>query len=222
MTLSLAIALGLALTACGGDSTSTPTPIPPAPIPSPPTIPTPPTTALNGMIIDGYISGATVFLDKNRNLALDDGEPSTLSDDEGAYSLSLTEADIKALPTSPLVALVTEGAEDIDTGEEFTKDNDFVLTALPILDFDAEKSESFYQAISPFTTQLHDQVKDTLALVVSGDLNTASLTIAINAAKSTVLGKTAAKLEIEADKLKDRLFNVTDLRTHLAKLIPSC
>ncbi len=161
---------------------------------------------LKGKVVDGYISGSTVFLDKNRNGVLDVGEPSALSDDTGAYRLPLSDADIAALPTSPVVVLVGAGAVDISTGEEFTEDNDLVLTTPPILDFDLEQAESFSQAITPFTTELYDEVKATLDLVVSGDLPANALTFAIDAAKSTVLEKTAADLDIDIDKLKDLLF----------------
>jgi len=189
MKLPLAVAISLTLSACGGSSSSTPE-----------------TTPLNGKVIDGYISGATVFLDKNRNSALDDGEPTALSDSTGAYTLPLTEADIVALPTSPVVVLVGAGAKDIDTGEEFTEDNNLLLTTPPIIDFDPEQAANFSQAITPFTTQLYDEVKETLELVVTGKLTADALTFAVDAAKSTILQETATKLGIDADKLEALLF----------------
>lgn len=193
--LPLAVAVSLTLSACGGSSSSSTEPTP-----------TPETTPLNGKVIDGYISGATVFLDKNRNSTLDDGEPAALSDSTGAYTLPLTEADIVALPTSPVVVLVGAGAKDIDTGEVFTEDNNLLLTTPPITDFVPEQAETFSQAVTPFTTQLYDQIKDTLELVVTGKLTTNALTFAVDAAKSTILKDTAAKLGIDANKLEALLF----------------
>ncbi|WP_051090307.1 pullulanase-type alpha-1,6-glucosidase [Psychromonas ossibalaenae] len=207
MKLPLAAAVSLALSACNGSDSSDPVPTPdPTPTPVPAPVPTPETTPLNGKVIDGYISGATVFLDKNRNSVLDDGEPSALSDGEGAYSLPLTEADILALPTSPIAVLVGAGAKDIDTGEEFTEDNNLLLTTPPILDFEPGQAANFSQAITPFTTQLYNEVKDTLELVVTGELSAGALTLAVDTAKSTVLKDTAEKLGIETDKLEDLLF----------------
>ena len=42
-----------------------------------------------GAVIDGYISGATLFLDANKNGVLDIGEPSTTTDSNGEYNLDI-------------------------------------------------------------------------------------------------------------------------------------
>ncbi|MEG4307513.1 S8 family serine peptidase, partial [Microcoleus sp. D3_18a_C4] len=42
-----------------------------------------------GAVIDGYISGATLFLDANKNGVLDAGEPSTTTDSNGEYDLDI-------------------------------------------------------------------------------------------------------------------------------------
>ncbi|MCT7952936.1 S8 family serine peptidase [Ancylothrix sp. C2] len=42
-----------------------------------------------GFVIDGYIAGATVFLDANKNGIQDAGEPSTTTDNNGEYNLDL-------------------------------------------------------------------------------------------------------------------------------------
>jgi hypothetical protein len=42
-----------------------------------------------GTAIDGYISGATLFLDVNKNGVLDAGEPSTTTDSNGEYNLDI-------------------------------------------------------------------------------------------------------------------------------------
>ncbi|MDP1784147.1 MAG: DUF4214 domain-containing protein, partial [Sulfuricurvum sp.] len=46
------------------------------------------TTPLNGTVMDGYINGATVFLDSNFNGKLDTGEASTTTNTTGGYSLA--------------------------------------------------------------------------------------------------------------------------------------
>ena len=49
--------------------------------PSPePTEPEPPTEILYTKVIDGYVSGANIFIDHNWNLIQDDGEPSAYED----------------------------------------------------------------------------------------------------------------------------------------------
>ncbi|WP_333226520.1 S8 family serine peptidase, partial [Microcoleus sp. BR0-C5] len=43
----------------------------------------------DGWVIDGYISGATVFLDANKNGIKDTNEPSTITDASGKYNLNI-------------------------------------------------------------------------------------------------------------------------------------
>ncbi|MEG4231900.1 Calx-beta domain-containing protein [Microcoleus sp. Pol11C3] len=45
--------------------------------------------SLSGIAIDGYISGATVFLDANKNGILDAGEPSTTTNSSGEFNLDI-------------------------------------------------------------------------------------------------------------------------------------
>ncbi|MEK0189764.1 putative Ig domain-containing protein, partial [Microcoleus anatoxicus] len=42
-----------------------------------------------GVVIDGYIAGATLFFDANKNGVLDAGEPSTTTDSNGGYKLDI-------------------------------------------------------------------------------------------------------------------------------------
>lgn len=70
-----------------------------------------------GKVIDGYVVGATVFLDINGNGRLDVGdEPSTVSTDEGEYELELTEKQSQCLGVSPTIVDVPVGAIDVDEG----------------------------------------------------------------------------------------------------------
>ncbi len=46
-----------------------------------------------GFVIDGYVSGATVFADINGNFSWDDGEPYALTDDTGHYAFT-TRVDL--------------------------------------------------------------------------------------------------------------------------------
>jgi len=45
--------------------------------------------SISGLAIDGYISGATVFLDANKNGILDTNEPSTTTDSNGEFNLNI-------------------------------------------------------------------------------------------------------------------------------------
>lgn len=103
--LILASILTMGLTACGGgggggSDNSTPTP----------------KSAIQGKAIDGYIKGATVYLDLNFNKQLDAGEPSVVTTDLGDYRMELTQAQEQCAEYVPLVVDVPVGAVDLDTG----------------------------------------------------------------------------------------------------------
>lgn len=92
-TTGVAIAAALVLAACGGGTTADTA------------------QTISGKVVDGYIEGATVFLDVNKNGQLDSGEVSTTTDTNGAYSL---KADANVLAQNPLWVLVPQGAKDAD------------------------------------------------------------------------------------------------------------
>ena len=73
----LSCSLALALAACGGGGGGG----------SSTTSANPASTSLSGTAVDGYLKGATVFLDVNGNGSIDTGEPSALTDDAGRYVL---------------------------------------------------------------------------------------------------------------------------------------
>lgn len=70
---------------------------------------------LTGVAVDGYLQGASVFLDINRNGAPDDGEPSTTTNLNGRYVLDYTAM------TGPIegLSIVVTGGVDSDTGFAF-------------------------------------------------------------------------------------------------------
>lgn len=103
-SLSLTVAVS-AVVACGGGSGGETV------------IPEPTTVSYTGKVIDGYVSGATVFLDMNWNGQLDKDEPSVLSSESGNYTLELNEEHHECVPYVPLVVDVPVGAMDEDLGE---------------------------------------------------------------------------------------------------------
>ena len=73
-------------------------------------------SVLSGLAVDGYVQGATVFLDINKNGVLDAGEPSATTDATGKYTL-----DYSAVSTSVTgLPIVVTGGIDTDTGNAFT------------------------------------------------------------------------------------------------------
>lgn len=63
-------------------------------------------TSVAGTVADGYLQNALVFLDKNRNYQLDSGEPSTTTDANGAYTLTVDPGDVGKYP---IVAIAIAG-----------------------------------------------------------------------------------------------------------------
>ncbi len=77
---------------------------------SPPPPPSP--TTVTGEVIDGYVRGATVFVDANKNGVFDSGETFTTTDTLGNFTLTVAPS----LATFPIVVT---GGVDITTGLRF-------------------------------------------------------------------------------------------------------
>lgn len=109
-TLAFAVALALAGCGGGGGGDSAPPPVvnPPAPQPT--------TTTLSGVVVDGYVSGATVYLDLNNNNSQDTGEPSATTGANGQFTLSTT-ATVAQINGQ---RLRMSGGTDLSTGQPFT------------------------------------------------------------------------------------------------------
>lgn len=75
----------------------------------------PPPTTLSGVLIDGPIRGATVFLDLNGNFQHDSGEPASLpTAADGAFSIVAQRLTQAQLATAMLVSRVPDTAFDAD------------------------------------------------------------------------------------------------------------
>ncbi|MDD2736399.1 MAG: hypothetical protein PHF56_20900 [Desulfuromonadaceae bacterium] len=121
---------------CGGGGTSTPA--------------SSPTTSITGKVADGYLVGATVFLDKNGNYLMDSGESSATTDQNGAYTLTMDPADVGKYP---IVAIATKGVTiDKDTGTAVT--NSYMLS-MPALAVSGSANSNF---ISPMSSQLREMM----------------------------------------------------------------
>ncbi len=80
---------------------------------------TPDTNQIVGRVMDGYISGATVFFDLNMNLSYDSGEPSTTTNQYGQYTLNLSKEQFDKIDMMHSVVALGDGV-DVDTGKAFT------------------------------------------------------------------------------------------------------
>ena len=140
---SAVIAASLGLTACGGGSD---TPKKETPVVS--------AVTLSGKVADGYLSGAKVCLDLNRNKVCDSGEPSAMSTAGGNYSFDATQLQIDSFPV--VVEVIAGSTVDEDNpGATVTKK--YTLTA------PAGKGAF----VSPLTTMVQAQIETTGATAES-------------------------------------------------------
>jgi len=111
-------------------------------------------TSVSGKVADGYLVNATVFLDKNRNYQLDAGEPSDITDSNGAYLLSVDSADVAKFP---LVAIATKGIT-IDKDTNLPVSNTYVLSmhAVAVTSTTGGISGTVSNFISPMSSQLRE------------------------------------------------------------------
>lgn len=73
-------------------------------------------TSLVGKVIDGYVSGATAFLDLNFNKELDSNEPTSISGVDGEFTFDLSPEQLQCAGYVPTVVNVPVGAIDSDFG----------------------------------------------------------------------------------------------------------
>ncbi|MCZ6375628.1 hypothetical protein O4N72_15230 [Vibrio parahaemolyticus] len=130
----------LALTACGGGDSSN-------------SGSTGNTTAMTGKVIDGYVVGATVFLDINNNGMLDSDEPNAISSLDGDYKLDLTDYQAQCATVVPTIVQVPIGAEDMDLG---VVKEAYEMVIPPSYDPLAELSD---RHLTPLTTMLWESVE---------------------------------------------------------------
>lgn len=129
-TIAAALTVGLIAGCGGGGSTSAPS------------------ATVSGAVADGYLVGATVFLDKDGNYRLDAGEPTTITDANGAYTLVVDPADVG---NYPIVAMAIKGVT-IDHDTNLPVQSSYILS-LPKESVSGTVSSNF---ISPMSTQIRE------------------------------------------------------------------
>ena len=152
---ALAALMCLSLAACGGgggsngdeDTLTTPIEVPP------------PTFSATGRAIDGYLVGATAWLDIDGDGVLGEDEPRAETTTGGEYDLQLSEAQLACLPYSTLYVDVPVGATDESEGEVLEA---YQLAFPPSLD--GNKTDNIM--VTPLTTVVWQGVQ--LALRQSG------------------------------------------------------
>ena len=109
----------------------------------------PSTTSVSGKVADGYLVNASVFLDKNNNYQMDAGEPSVMTDANGAYTLMIDPADMGRYP---IVTMAIKG-QTIDKDTNQTVPDSFMLS-MPA----SAMSGSAGNFISPMSTLIREKM----------------------------------------------------------------
>ncbi len=167
MSSTILLALSVTLTACGGGGS--------APATTPGIKPGTGTdvviskTKVGGKVIDGYVSGANVWLDINGNQQKDADEPSVISQKAGDYVLELTKEQLACAAYSTLYVDVPVGAIDEDTGPVTAA---YQMSRPP--QFKALTQDDVLH-ISPLTTVLSEQIRQKLAIDTTGMSSCATL-----------------------------------------------
>lgn len=143
----LGLSIATALAACGGGGDSGPA----QPSTGGGTTPSPPTPAVTGKVIDGYLAGATVCLDLNNNGACDSGEPSAITDATGQFSIPYNGDAIG----KTLLVQVTSTTKDLSRPAGFRFPASFTLSQI------VQSAPS--QVVSPLTTLVSTQMQTGLS-----------------------------------------------------------
>ena len=156
------LSLFLLISCGGGGGGESPTPIP-TPVPS--------GVSISAKVIDGYITGANVYIDFNWNLQQDEGEPSATDDGDGNYTFLLAAEDLivenfsyDCAEKRTKVADIPVGAVDSDLG---TIDEAFTMYHVPGIPVGGIVN------ISPFTGLFLDIVSS-----VKDEMNLSEITVA--------------------------------------------
>ncbi|MFP3479385.1 hypothetical protein [Burkholderia ambifaria] len=143
--LGLSIATALAACGGGGDSGSS------QPSSGEGSTPTTPTPAVTGKAIDGYLAGATVCLDLNNSGTCESGDPSTVTDGNGQFSIPYSgDATGKTLRVE-----ITPTTKDLSRPSGFQFPATFTLSQI------VQPTSS--QVVSPLTTLVSAQMQTGLS-----------------------------------------------------------
>ena len=105
---------------------------------------------IEGEAIDGYISGATIFIDQNFNFLRDSNEYTATTDNLGGFQIDVLGNNYECLLNRPIIADVPVGAVDSTLGE-VTQAYEMILPSI-------NDAGSQNVVISPFTSLLSEAI----------------------------------------------------------------
>ncbi|EDM68588.1 hypothetical protein PE36_01367 [Moritella sp. PE36] len=128
-------------------------------------------TAMSGKVIDGYITGATVYLDLNFNNKRDENEPFTVTKGEGDFDLTIPAMYQKCSQYVPVVVDVPVGAVDSDS-PNIPIDEAYSMVFPPSFSLNSDKD---ILNLTPLTTVVWSEVEKELSKSQSSGLSCESI-----------------------------------------------
>lgn len=130
----------------------------------------PPQSTITGVAVDGYINGATAFLDIDFDGELDPNEPSGITDALGEFELTLSGAALQCESLAPVVVNVPVGAVDSEQG---IVTDAYQMVSPPSFASSFISSEAV--TLSPLTSALWTEIKAILGLDSGSAISCADL-----------------------------------------------
>ncbi|AWB68452.1 hypothetical protein C2869_19480 [Saccharobesus litoralis] len=184
----LAICIGLSACGGGGDDTAAPEQ----------------TTTINGKVIDGYISGALVYLDLNLDKQHSNNEPSATTNGQGQYSLSIPESLLSELKYKPIRAYIGAGAKDASRPELDFSQTPITLSAFPLAT-NSDLNTPLNVFVTPFTDKISQQIEGQLNNKGENDeASLSKLTTAIEQAKQQMVNDYQSQLAADGLSLDEQ------------------
>ena len=122
---------------------------------------------ISGKVVDGYVKGAKICLDLNNNFKCDENEPLTFSDNNGNYSLKITDNKEHIIISQG--GIDTESNLPAITMYSNTKYKNITpLTSLAIKEGEEKVAEFFNISISdiPKDPMKHNEIKNIIKNIV--------------------------------------------------------
>ncbi|GAB3514952.1 hypothetical protein [Photobacterium alginatilyticum] len=206
--VALAISAAFIISGCGGSDSGESGKI----TPKPPTVPTQvENKSLSVTVIDGYLEGATVWLDKkeNQNFMPDGDELQAVTNKQGVVVFN--DIDPESLDKYVLVAKATAG-KTIDQDNGKTVANSFYLTAPLIVGENVQlrtfkQSATYSSVVTPLTTLVEMKLRQSGSAASAASITEASKQVAaelgLNADNAQVVLSDFKKLSsVEAAKVE--------------------
>ncbi|MGF1771769.1 hypothetical protein L4C42_05575 [Vibrio wakamikoensis] len=128
-------------------------------------------TNLSGKVIDGYVIGATVYLDVNFNNQLDNNEPRVVTQEQGDFNLEVPPVYRECSKYVPIVVDVPQGAIDTDFPDTPIEEA-YTMVIAPKY---AQSTDSDLYNLTPLTSVVWNEVEKELYENVSTELSCESI-----------------------------------------------